>query len=157
MCVCVCVCVHESVRVCSCVCACVYACACACVLASVHSITHARTRRMHIIVYIGGNSHQAKKLKFKHMGKKEIILNFQLFCLFVCLFVCPRTRSVDQVGLKLCDSPPSASRALGLKACTTTATLNFQRLKSPLICFCFLLSFTIFLYCKIQPDLELTM
>jgi hypothetical protein len=33
---------------------------------------------------------------------------------------CPRTHSVDQTGLKLRNPPASASRVLGLKACTTT-------------------------------------
>jgi hypothetical protein len=52
---------------------------------------------------------------------------------FVCLFVfvfrdrvslyspgCPGTHSVDQAGLKFRYLPASASRVLGLKACTTT-------------------------------------
>jgi hypothetical protein len=53
--------------------------------------------------------------------------------LFVCLFWvfrdrvspyspgCPGTHSVDQAGLELRNPPASASRVLGLKACTTTA------------------------------------
>jgi hypothetical protein len=58
-----------------------------------------------------------------------------LVCLFVCLFVdrvslcspgCPGTHSVDQAGLRLRNSPASASQVLGLnqvlglKACATT-------------------------------------
>jgi hypothetical protein len=58
--------------------------------------------------------------------------SFLFVCLFVCLFFvfrdgvslyspgCPGTHSVDQAGLKLRNSPASASRVLGLKACTTT-------------------------------------
>jgi hypothetical protein len=37
---------------------------------------------------------------------------------------CPGTHSVDQAGLKLKNLPASASRGLGLKACTTTAQLQ---------------------------------
>jgi hypothetical protein len=33
----------------------------------------------------------------------------------------PGTHSVDQVGLELKNPPASASKVLGLKACTTTA------------------------------------
>jgi hypothetical protein len=67
--------------------------------------------------------------------------------LFVCLFVCifdwlflfcfvfrdrvslyclgyPGTHSVDQAGLKLRNSPVSASQVLGLKAFATTARLK---------------------------------
>jgi hypothetical protein len=36
---------------------------------------------------------------------------------------CPGTHSVDQAGLKLRNSPASASQVLGLKVCTTTAWL----------------------------------
>jgi hypothetical protein len=36
---------------------------------------------------------------------------------------CPGTHSVDQAGLELRNPPASASRVLGLKACTTTAWL----------------------------------
>jgi hypothetical protein len=53
--------------------------------------------------------------------------------LFVCLFFrdrvslcspgCPGTHSVDQAGLELRNPPASASQALGLKACATTARL----------------------------------
>jgi hypothetical protein len=57
---------------------------------------------------------------------------FLFFCLFVCLFFvfwdraslcspgCPGTHFVDQAGLELRNLPASASRVLGLKACTTT-------------------------------------
>jgi hypothetical protein len=36
----------------------------------------------------------------------------------------PGTHYVDQAGLKLRDSPVSASQALGLKVCATTAGLD---------------------------------
>jgi hypothetical protein len=36
---------------------------------------------------------------------------------------CPGTHFVDQAGLKLRNPPASASRVLGLKACTTTPDL----------------------------------
>ena len=38
---------------------------------------------------------------------------------------CPRTHSVDQDGLELRNLPASASQVLGLKACTTTARLDY--------------------------------
>jgi hypothetical protein len=38
----------------------------------------------------------------------------------LCSLDCPGTHSVDQAGLKLRNSPASASQVLGLKACTTT-------------------------------------
>jgi hypothetical protein len=57
----------------------------------------------------------------------------QLF-FFVCLFFrdrvslcspgCPGTHFVDQAGLKLRNSPASASRVLGLKACATTPGIS---------------------------------
>ncbi|CAO2639639.1 hypothetical protein LEMLEM_LOCUS24998, partial [Lemmus lemmus] len=44
---------------------------------------------------------------------------------FLCSFrACPGTCSVDQTGLKLRDPPASASQAMGLKTCTTTARLE---------------------------------
>jgi hypothetical protein len=56
-----------------------------------------------------------------------------LFCLVLVLVFpdrvslcspgCPGTHSVDQAGLELRNLPASASRVLGLKACTTTAQL----------------------------------
>jgi hypothetical protein len=58
-----------------------------------------------------------------------LLLCFVLFC-FVLFFRdrvslcspgCPGTHSVDQGGLELRNPPASASRVLGLKACTTTA------------------------------------
>jgi hypothetical protein len=60
---------------------------------------------------------------------------FVLFCFVLFCFVffrdrvslhspgCPRTRSVDQAGLKLRNVPASASQVLGLKACTTRPDL----------------------------------
>jgi hypothetical protein len=66
-----------------------------------------------------------------------LLLLLLLFCfvLFCFVFVlrdrvslyspgCPETHSVDQAGLELRNPPASASRVLGLKACTTT--LSFQ-------------------------------
>jgi hypothetical protein len=40
---------------------------------------------------------------------------------------CPGTHFVDQAGLELRNLPASASRVLGLKACTTTARREFQK------------------------------
>jgi hypothetical protein len=48
-----------------------------------------------------------------------IILVFQDKA-FLCSPGCPETHSVDQAGLELRNPPASASRVLGLKACTTT-------------------------------------
>ena len=42
----------------------------------------------------------------------------------LCSPGCPGTHSVDQAGLELRNPPASASRVLGLKACTTTARLD---------------------------------
>ena len=42
----------------------------------------------------------------------------------LCNSSCPRMHSVDQAGLELRDLPASASQALGLKVCTTTAQLK---------------------------------
>jgi hypothetical protein len=70
-----------------------------------------------------------------------------LVCLLVfpdrvslCSPGCPGTHSVDQAGLKFRNPPASASRVLGLKACTTTAQLlslfkyfKFSYLKNPLM------------------------
>jgi hypothetical protein len=76
------------------------------------------------------------------------LFSFVLVLFFVCLFVwffllllfwgffwlyrvslyspgCPGTHSVDQAGLELRNPPTSASRVLGLKACTTTAQIVF--------------------------------
>jgi hypothetical protein len=39
----------------------------------------------------------------------------------LCSPGCPRTHSVDEVGLELRNPPASASQVLGLKVCTTTA------------------------------------
>jgi hypothetical protein len=43
---------------------------------------------------------------------------------FLCSPGCAGTHSVDQAGLELRNLPASASRVLGLKACTTTAQLT---------------------------------
>jgi hypothetical protein len=61
---------------------------------------------------------------------------FNLFSLFVCLFVClfldrvslcspgcPGTDSVDHADLELRNPPASASQVLGLKVCATTPGL----------------------------------
>jgi hypothetical protein len=45
---------------------------------------------------------------------------------FLCSPGCPGTHSVDQAGLELRNPPASASQVLGLKACATTARLNFS-------------------------------
>ena len=53
---------------------------------------------------------------------------FYLFCfqdrVFLCNPDCPGTSSVDQAGLKLRDSPASASQVLGLKACARIVNSN---------------------------------
>jgi hypothetical protein len=58
---------------------------------------------------------------------------FFLFCFFVfrdrvslCSPGCPGSHFVDQAGLKLRNLPASASRVLGLKACTTNAQLGYK-------------------------------
>jgi hypothetical protein len=55
-----------------------------------------------------------------------IYLFIYLFLVFqdrvsLCIPGCPGTHSVDQAGLELRNLPASASQALGLKACATTA------------------------------------
>jgi hypothetical protein len=59
------------------------------------------------------------------------LVGFLLVCLFetgfpLCSPGCPGTHSVDQDNLKLIEihPPASASRVLGLKACTITAQLR---------------------------------
>jgi hypothetical protein len=42
----------------------------------------------------------------------------------LCSPGCPGAHSVDQAGLELRNLPASASRVLGLKACTTTPSAN---------------------------------
>jgi hypothetical protein len=65
-------------------------------------------------------------------------------CLFVCVFVfrnrvslyspgCPGTHFVDQAGLEIINLPASTSQVLGLKACTTTAWMDFIFLSAHLI------------------------
>jgi hypothetical protein len=48
---------------------------------------------------------------------------------------CPGTHFVDQAGLELRNPPASASRVLGLKACTTTPGL-FMHFKKIFIIIC---------------------
>jgi hypothetical protein len=43
----------------------------------------------------------------------------------LCSPGCPGAHSVDQAGLKLRNSPASASQVLGLKVCATTTQLDF--------------------------------
>jgi hypothetical protein len=45
----------------------------------------------------------------------------------LCSLGRPGTLSVDQAGLKLRNSPASASQVLGLKVCATTARLSRKR------------------------------
>jgi hypothetical protein len=47
-----------------------------------------------------------------------------LFSFFETGFLCPGTQFVDQAGLELRNPPASASPVLGLKACTTTPSLQ---------------------------------
>jgi hypothetical protein len=67
-----------------------------------------------------------------------VLLNFcfVLFCFALFCFVfrdrvslyslgCPGTHFVDRAGLELRNPPASASQVLGLKACATTARLEF--------------------------------
>ena len=49
-----------------------------------------------------------------------------------CFGVCPEICSVDQADLELRDPPASASRVLGLKACTATTTPALMLLKTVL-------------------------
>jgi hypothetical protein len=61
----------------------------------------------------------------------KLIPRLQLRCFFwdrVSLYSpgCPGTHFVDQAGLELRNLPASASQVLGLKACTTTAQLDFS-------------------------------
>jgi hypothetical protein len=59
----------------------------------------------------------------------KLLFLFFCFCFYqdrVSLYIpgCPGTHFVDQAGLELRNPPASASRVLGLKACTTTARLK---------------------------------
>jgi hypothetical protein len=72
-------------------------------------------------------------------GSGAFLNNCSLLFFFVCFVFfgdrvslyhsgCPGTHSVDQAGLELRNPSASASRVLGLKACTTTpgSTLFFE-------------------------------
>ena len=59
----------------------------------------------------------------------------------LCISGCPGTHFVDQAGLELRNLPASASRALGLKGCTTTAWLL-----KPLYAYVFKLPFCLSLF-----------
>jgi hypothetical protein len=74
------------------------------------------------------------------LGVHSLFILISQFCfvLFVCLFVFKTgflcvalavlgLNSVDQAGLKLRNSPASASQVLGLKACATTALISQLR------------------------------
>jgi hypothetical protein len=52
----------------------------------------------------------------------------------LCSPSCPGTHSVDQTGLKLRNTPASASQVLGLKACATTARQLFLDSMHPDAC-----------------------
>ena len=72
---------------------------------------------------------------FIHYILEHWVLVFCLFVCFVFLFFrdrvslyspgCPGAHFVDQAVLKLRNPPVFASQVLELKACTTTARLNF--------------------------------
>jgi hypothetical protein len=70
------------------------------------------------------HSYISKHVLLHHSGLYD--LDFVLFCFVfqdrVSLYNpgCPGTHSVDQAGFKLSNPPASASRVLGIKACTTT-------------------------------------
>jgi hypothetical protein len=56
--------------------------------------------------------------KTDHEGRVHLFFRDRVS---LCSPGCPGTHFVDQVGLELRNSPASASRVLGLKACATTA------------------------------------
>jgi hypothetical protein len=76
----------------------------------------------------------------------SLALHLGFICLFLFFFFrdrvslcspgCPETHSVDQAGLELRNPPASASRVLGLKACTTTARLWVLNKMNPGPCAC---------------------
>jgi hypothetical protein len=63
-----------------------------------------------------------------------LLLSLSLFQdrVSLCSPGCPGTHSVDQTGLKLRNSPASASQVLGLKACAMTTQLLLLSLKQTL-------------------------
>jgi hypothetical protein len=84
------------------------------------------------------------RYKRKHSGKEQNLsssnlpsyIDFLSFFFFffslvfrdrvsLCSPGCPGTHSVDQAGLVLRNSPASASRVLGLKACATMPSFYF--------------------------------
>ena len=83
---------------------------------------------------LGLQSHSQPQPRFCAKLKSCMTLSTLLFCVCVFLFFpdrvswyspgCPRTHSVAQAGLELRNPPASASRVLGLKACTTTGWLK---------------------------------
>jgi hypothetical protein len=72
----------------------------------------------------GGSYNQAFPIRVEWISSNRTNLFFFFFFfqdrVSLCSPRCPGTHSVDQAGLELRNPPASASRVLGLKACTTT-------------------------------------
>jgi hypothetical protein len=148
VCVCVCgvmcvyVCVYVCVRMCVCmyVCMCVYMCVCMDVCAYVVCVYICGVYVcvyvcvvwcvcMCVCVYRAKDNLQESVFSYDHVDSGDWAQVIRLgACLSplppgrvsLCSCDCPGTHSVDQAGLKLRNSPSSATQVLGLKACATT-------------------------------------
>jgi hypothetical protein len=87
-----------------------------------------RESRMVVAQAFNPSTWEAEVGKFLSSTKKKKKIFIYLFGFsrqgFLCSPGCPGTHSVDKAGLELRNPPASASRVLGLKACTTTPGIN---------------------------------
>jgi hypothetical protein len=82
-----------------------------------------------VYTYMKANIHIYKIEFLNYVQNSGHLFCFVLFFVFrhrvsLCSPGCPGAHSVDQAGLELRNPPASASRVLGLKACTTIARLR---------------------------------
>jgi hypothetical protein len=87
-------------------------------------------RKWALVLALSVNFRAGRTVRVIEKSPKSFSFSFFFFKIgffFVALKKsgCPGAHSVDQVGLELRNLPASASHVLGLKACTTTARLQF--------------------------------
>ena len=69
-------------------------------------------------------SEQIQNTPLLGLGTQQVLFVAFQDRVFLCSPGCPGTPSVDQAGLKLRDSPASASQVLGLMVCATNIWLE---------------------------------